>query len=65
MEMEVNMKINVGTKYSLQENTSVANSNYQDILDTGVWQNPGYDNAIQCSNNNNCGNKNKKKGKSN
>ena len=63
-QMEVNMKINTGSKYTLPEITSVANSNYQEMLDTDVWQHPGLDNAFQCGNKNNNNNKkNNKKGK--
>ena len=67
-QMEVNMKINTGSKYTMQEITLVANSNYQEMLDTDIWQNSGSDNAFQWSNNGrrnikNKANKNYKKGK--
>ena len=63
-QMEVNIKINTGAKYTLQEITSVANSNYQEMLDTDVWQNPGSDNAFltnKKTNKNNKGGKGKNK----
>ena len=64
-QMEVNMKINAGLKYTLQEITSVANSNHQEMLDTDVWQNPGSNNAFQCSNNNSGTKNNNNNNKSN
>ena len=53
--MEINTKINTGSKYSIQEITSIANQNYQEMLDTGVWQLPNSDTAFRCSDNSNKG----------
>ena len=43
--MEVSMKI-ILTVYTIQEITSIANSNYQDLLDTDIWQIPDSDTAF-------------------
>ena len=56
------MKI-TATVYTIQEITSITNSNYQELLDTVVWQVPDSDTAFtstgSCNNNNNNGNNNK------
>ena len=41
--MELNKRLGSSTKYSIQQITLVANSNYQDFLDADEWQVPDSD----------------------
>ena len=41
--MELNKRLRVVIQYNVQEITAIANSNYQEFLDTDVWQAPDSD----------------------
>ena len=55
----------MSTVYTIQEITSIANSNYQELLDTDVWQVPDSDTAFTSTSNRNKNNRNNNDNKGN
>ena len=63
--MELNKRMQSTVNYTIQEITSIANSNYQEFLDTDEWQVPDSDTAYSTGNTDDSNNdkRNNRKGK--